>query len=100
MTTTIDRPDGDFALPATLDSRSAATLRDELIARRGAPLTVNAAQVGLLGAQCAQVLLAAVRTWREDGFALRVKDISTQMIEDLELLGLSGQDLAAGDTLQ
>ncbi|HEY8578576.1 MAG TPA: STAS domain-containing protein [Beijerinckiaceae bacterium] len=100
MTKTTDGAGGAFALPAALDSRFAATLRDELLARRGGALTLDATQVGVLGAQCAQILLAAARTWREDGFALALAGASQQMMEDLELLGLSGRDLTAGEALQ
>jgi len=92
--------DARYALPASLSSAAAAGLRDSLLSLRGAPLTLEAEGVRKLGAQCAQVLLAAALTWKADGQPLRVADPSAEFAESLRLLGLSIDSVTTGDCLQ
>lgn len=75
-------------LPGVLDLNAAADLARALLARRGAAVSVDAAEVGHLGAQCAQVLVSAVKTWAQDGVALSVVNRSAEFDEGLRLLGL------------
>lgn len=60
----------DYRLATVLDTGQAATLREELLARRGRSLAIDASGVERLGALCLQVLLAARRTWSADGRSL------------------------------
>ena len=89
-----------LALPANLASSAAAQLRESLLAHRGAALTLEAEGVRRLGAQCAQVLMAAALTWKADGKALRVADPSAEFADSLRLLGLSIDAVTTGDRLQ
>lgn len=75
-----------LALSGALDVRAAAGLYQSLAAKRGAPLTIDAAQVERLGAQCLQVLLAASRAWRADGHAFAISGMSPAMQEGLRIM--------------
>jgi anti-anti-sigma regulatory factor len=77
-------------LPDVLNSASAADIKDQLVARRGAPLIVDAGQVRRVGVQALQVLIAAARTWRTEGQSYVVTDPSSALLETITLVGLSG----------
>jgi chemotaxis protein CheX len=81
-----------IALPETLDMRSAGPLRDQLLAARGEPVALDASNVRRLGALGLQVLIAADRQWREDGYALHLADPSPDMRAGLKLLGIAEPD--------
>lgn len=81
---------GNLVLPDSLDSSSAAAVKDLLVARRGAPLIVDAGQVHRVGVQALQVLLAAAHTWRADGQSYAVTNPSSALLETIALVGLSG----------
>lgn len=83
-----------YELPQTLDTASAAAIRDRLLGVRGRPLILDGSAVQMLGAHCAELLLAARQTWNEDGMPLSVSNTSTQMLMDMEILGLSPADFA------
>lgn len=59
-----------LALSPVLDLRAAAGLKTDLLAFRGRPVRLDASAVERLGGLCLQVLLAARKTWAEDGQAL------------------------------
>lgn len=84
-------------LPASLDAAAAPGLVETLLARRGAPLEINAEPVNRLGGQCLQILLSAAATWRADGVRLVVSAPSAEFSRALQLLGLSFDNLAAGE---
>ena len=75
-------------LASTLDVAAAMPLATELLALRGRLLSVNASQVQRLGAQCAQVLLAAHSTWSGDDIPLSFVDPSPAFRESLTIPGL------------
>lgn len=79
----------ELVLPDSLDSSSAASIRDLLLARRGASLVVDAGQVQRVGIQSLQVLLAAAHTWRADGQNYAVRNPSSALLETIALVGLS-----------
>ncbi|WP_052699159.1 STAS domain-containing protein [Hyphomicrobium sp. 99] len=79
-----------LVLPDSLDSSSAANIKDLLLARRGSPLVVDARQVHRVGIQALQVLIAAAQTWRADGQSYKVTNPSSELLETLALVGLSG----------
>ena len=85
----LDPPPSVIALPDALASPKAGPLAAQLLAARGAPLTLGAGSVRKIGAQCVQVLLSAAATWRADGFPLGIETPSPEFEEALRLLGLS-----------
>lgn len=80
-------PDRTVRLPEVLDMRAAGPLAAELLERRGRDIDLDASDVGRIGAQCLQVLLAARACWETDGAALCVVRPSSGFIEGLALLG-------------
>ena len=91
----LDPPPKQMTLPDALGSAAARPLAEQLIALRGAPLTVCAGSVRKMGAQCVQVLLSAAVTWRADGFSLGIENPSPEFEEALRLLGLSVETVTA-----
>lgn len=75
-------------LAAVLDLRAAAPLVNELRAARGADVAISAANVERMGAQCAQALLSAAKTWTADGHRLRIASPSEAFTRALRLLGI------------
>jgi chemotaxis protein CheX len=75
-------------LPEILDITRAGPLAESFRALRGSKLDVDAAQVRRVGAQCAQVIMSAVATWRADEVALCVTDPSPELRETFSLLGI------------
>ena len=82
--------DAKLVLPDSCDSSSAAAIKDLLVARRGAPLVVDAGQVNRVGVQTLQVLMAAANTWRNDGQSYAVTNPSAALLDTIALVGLSG----------
>jgi chemotaxis protein CheX len=74
-------------LPAILDLKAAAKLRDEFCAAKGGPLDVDASKVQRLGGLCLQVLLSAQRTWAVDGKPFRLVDPSPDFLEGVKAFG-------------
>jgi chemotaxis protein CheX len=71
-----------------LDLHETVALRSSLSDRRGQALVIDAARVLHLGAQCAQVLAAAVAAWADDGVPLTVAAPSNFFRQGSRLLGL------------
>ncbi|MBV9076935.1 MAG: anti-sigma factor antagonist [Methylobacteriaceae bacterium] len=78
-----------FALPPVLDLNAASPLRDDLLALRGHPLTLDASAVDRIGALCLQVILAARASWEADGQPFAVAEPSSKFAECVSLLGAS-----------
>jgi len=76
-----------ITLPAVLDLNAALALKNDIQARAGAPLDLDAAHVERLGGLCAQILIAAAQSWRGAGVALRVVNASAAFCDDARLLG-------------
>lgn len=66
-------------LPSRLLPQDAAALQASLLALRGQPVELDASGVAQLSTPCVQVLLAAARSWRADGLALRLAAPSAEM---------------------
>jgi len=79
-----------LCLPAMLDLRSAAALKQDLLSYEGAALDVDASKVERAGALGLQVLLAAEASWRRAGLGFRIRNASQAFVDDLNLLGASG----------
>lgn len=83
-----------ITLPAALDLRAAAPLRNDLLSVRGRPVRIDASGVRQVGGQCLQVLLSAHATWQADGHALDVAAASDEFTAGLALLGAALPPLA------
>jgi chemotaxis protein CheX len=75
-------------LPESLDLTQAGELARTLVGARGADIVVDASQVGRIGTQCVQVLLAAALSWPGEGFRFQLVHPSDAFSEALRLLGL------------
>lgn len=80
-------------LAPKLDLRGAAPLRDEIAAHVGRDLVLDASAVTHFGALALQVIRAAARSWGEAGHNLTMRNVSTGLADQLDLLGHSPQSL-------
>lgn len=80
-------------LPPHLDLTAATPLAEQLLALRGEAVVIDASAVERVGAQCLQVLLSAVVTWKADMNPLEITKPSEGFEEGLRLLGLSLEGL-------
>ncbi|MFT4953961.1 MAG: chemotaxis protein CheX [Brevundimonas sp.] len=76
-----------LALPAVLDIRAAAPLRDDLLARRGSDIVLDGGEVERVGGLCLQVLISAKKTWDADGKGFALNPASTALNEQLAAYG-------------
>lgn len=75
-------------LEPLLDLRATAPLKDALLERRGGDLLIDASTVERFGAQCAQVLLSAAKTWSSDGYTLSIINPSPAFYEGVNHLAV------------
>ncbi|MFT3732411.1 MAG: STAS domain-containing protein [Hyphomicrobium sp.] len=75
------------------NSSSAGGIKDQLLARRGSPLVVDAGQVRRTGMQALQLLIAAARSWQADGQEYVVANPTSEFLDTLALVGLSREHL-------
>lgn len=80
--------EGALRLPESLDYAAAPDFAKTLRARRGAALTLDAADLRQIGASCAQLLVAAARAWRVDRRALAVSGLTDEAAAQLRLMGI------------
>jgi chemotaxis protein CheX len=66
-----------LCLDAVLDLKAAQPLKAALTEHRGASVQLDASNVERLGGLCLQVLVAARRTWSEEGHDLTIEPRST-----------------------
>ena len=85
----------ELALPARLDLPAAKPLAEAIIALRGQDLCLSAEGVTYLGTPGVQVLLSAARSWRADGKRLSLASCSEAFSEQLSILGIDPDALAA-----
>ena len=84
-------------LAENLDGSQVDPLLSQLAKKRGFPLQINASKVERLGAHCVQVLVAAALTWRSEMHSLQIVQPSSSFVEDLELMGLSLEQISFED---
>jgi chemotaxis protein CheX len=82
-------------LPEVLDVIYAAPLAESLLALRGSNVSVDAARVQRVGAQCVQVIMSALATWKADEVAFSVVEPSIEFREALCLLGIGLGEISA-----
>lgn len=87
-------------LPEVLDQTYAGPLAEALLAMRGAKVEVDAGQVQRVGAQCVQVLMSAMATWKADGVGLCVNDPSQEFRDALSLLGVGLAEISTEEAAQ
>jgi chemotaxis protein CheX len=87
-------------LPASLDLSYAAPLAESFLALRGMNLTVDAAGVQRVGAQCVQVILSALSTWRVDEAEFSIVDPSPEFRDALSLLGIGLAEISIEEAIQ
>lgn len=89
-----------IALAAVLDLRAAAPLKAEILALRGQAVTLDGSAVQRLGGLCFQVLLSAIKTWRDEGQALTFVNVSEALVAQWKALGAAVSDLGVqGETV-
>jgi chemotaxis protein CheX len=86
-----------YSLPSRLDLTTAAALRADLQDRAGADLMLDASSLTHLGTPGLQVLLAARRTWSEEGLTLAIAEAPASVLDQLRQFGLSLSDLVTAD---
>ncbi|WP_051651248.1 STAS domain-containing protein [Brevundimonas bacteroides] len=84
-------------LPARLDPASLELCLGALKSKRGAALDLDGASVERLGGLGVQLLLSAVRTWREDSQPLRLLSPSAALLTGLSHLGVEPETLPIAD---
>ena len=84
----IDPSTYKVTLAPILDLRAAVPLADALKAHRGHDVEIDASEVARVGAQCVQVLLSALKTWREEARRLEIVASSDVFEEGVKLLGV------------
>lgn len=78
-----------FTLPATLNHDTVRELAEFLVVQRGVPVTIDGTAAGQVGAQAAQTLAVAARTWAQDAVSLQIADPSGIVARSFETLGLT-----------
>jgi chemotaxis protein CheX len=78
-----------ISLQPKLDLRAAGPLREELLAHANDDVVLDAASVSQLGALALQVIRAAARSWAEAGRSLTLVGASTDLADQLSLLGFT-----------
>lgn len=84
-------------LPAALDYSSAKSVAEDLIAKRGSPIEIDANLVTRVGGLGLQVLLAAQKTWHSEGLELKIINRSDSFERDLTLLGDPLKNMYSGN---
>lgn len=84
-----------FELPARTNLNGAVEMAQAILGHAGSPLTLDGAAVEQISTPALQVLLAAARTWREDGQPLRLHPVSEQLRDQLAVAGLTPEDISA-----
>lgn len=87
-------------LPEVLDLNAAGRLHEQVLAHRGGNIDVDASEVDRIGAQCVQVLLSAVQSWRADCQDFKVVQASEAFVKTLQLLGISDESLVPQEILK
>lgn len=82
-----------LTLPKALPGDSADKLAEVILGVRNGTLAIDAGAVERIDTPCIQVLLAASKTWKEDGAAMRFDARSENFNANAETLGLTGTEL-------
>jgi chemotaxis protein CheX len=91
---------GNLKLVAVLDLNEASVLHGQLMNARGNDVTIDASDVQRVGVQCAQVLVAAARTWEEDKKKFVFDKVSDAFRKTMQLIGINIDNLLAKEIRQ
>lgn len=80
-------------LEPRLDLRAADPLAKVLVENRGNDLVLDAKEVTQIGALAVQVIRAAAKTWATDGVSLSMENASTDLADQLYLLGFKPETI-------
>jgi len=86
-------------LPEKLNSAAAPKIFEDVKALQGNSVRLNGSAVTMIGALCAQVLIAARQCWQEGGQDFEVTNLSSDMYASLEILGLAAEQIGAGELI-
>ncbi|MCD2183459.1 STAS domain-containing protein [Rhizobium sp. GN54] len=84
-----------LSLAPVLDLNEATALRDKLLALKGSDLAIDASAVERVGALCAQVLMAAAKTWEADKRSYTFAKASEPFLKTMQLIGVNIEHLLA-----
>ncbi|MEJ1990762.1 MAG: STAS domain-containing protein [Maritimibacter sp.] len=80
-------------LEARLDLRAAEPLAQVLVEHRGNDLILDAREVTQIGALAVQVIRSAAKSWAEDNVKLSMENASTDLSDQLYLLGFKPETI-------
>ena len=80
--------ESQLTLASKLDLKGSEDLAKELQGLRGRNLTVDASAIEHLGAHAVQTLCVAARSWRSDGNAFSVANLSNAAASQLATMGM------------
>ena len=84
-------------LPPLLGFQAAPDLYETLLNRCDKPVVLDASEVTHLGAPSLQILISAVRMWRQESVAFGVTAPSAAFLEGLVRLGIGLDELTTED---
>ncbi|MDX3926410.1 MAG: STAS domain-containing protein [Shinella sp.] len=84
-----------LSLAPVLDLNEATALHRQLLELKGSNLVIDASAVERIGALCAQVLMAAARTWEEDKLSFSFGKTSDVFMKTMQLIGVNIDHLLA-----
>ena len=79
-------------LAPSLSLSAAESLLSEFNSKRGFDLTVDASKVERIGGVCVQIILSAVKTWRDEGRAFIIETPSDAFCQSVSGFGLNAED--------
>ncbi|MGH1369154.1 MAG: STAS domain-containing protein [Maritimibacter sp.] len=87
-------------LEPKLDLRAASELRSALLDLKGQDVVLDAVNVDHFGALALQVVRAASKTWAEAGASFGIENVSSDLSDQLTLLGYTPDNLTTWETAQ
>ena len=76
-----------------LDTAQAGAIATNLLEHAGQDLALDASDVTHIGAMGVQVLRAAAKSWHASGHALSITGLSTDCVDQLQLLGFDAENI-------
>ncbi|MCF3641748.1 STAS domain-containing protein [Rhizobium sp. TRM95111] len=89
-----------LSLAPVLDLNEAGALHAKLLELKGSNLNIDASSVERVGTLCAQVLMAAARTWERDNLAFTFAKASDPFMKTMQLIGVNIDHLLAKEIQQ
>jgi len=83
-------------LDAKLDISAASELLTTLKSQDGEEVVLDFEKVTHLGALCLQVLLAAAKTFSDQGRTLAITNVSDRVSDQLRVMGMTPETVARG----